>query len=112
MTKTEKLINLGPFLYSYMGPNMGTPIYGPRVLSAKNISYIHTWELYMGVFFPCSPMCALFIIWGDLSYLPIFSYLGAVSFQILHFENFFNNLDILAFNYNACKKGCGSTSKC
>ena len=97
---------------TYMGPNMGTPIYGPQVLSAKNVSFIHTWELYMGDVFPSSPMCALFFIWGGLSHLPLFSYLGAVSFQILHFEKIFNNLDILVFNYNACKKGCGSTSKC
>ena len=74
---------------------MGTPIYGPQVLSAKNVSSIHTWELYMAGFFP---IYAFFNIWKGLSHLPIFSDLGAVSFQILHFENYFNNLDIRVFN--------------
>jgi hypothetical protein len=43
-------------------------------------------------------MYAFFNIWEGLSHLPIFSYLGAISFQILHFENYFNNLDIRVFN--------------
>jgi hypothetical protein len=60
----------------------------------------------MGDFFPCSPMCASFYICGGLSHLPLFLYMGANSFQILHFEKFFNNLDILVFNYNASKKDC------
>jgi hypothetical protein len=33
-----------------------------------------------------------------VSHLPLFLYLEAVSFLILHFENFFNNLDIRVFN--------------
>jgi hypothetical protein len=50
--------------------------------------------IYGGVF----PIYAFFYIWKGLSHLPIFSDMGAVSFQILHFENYFNNLDIRVFN--------------
>ena len=65
---------------------MGTPpIYGPHVLSAKNVSSVHIWELYMAGCFP-------YII------LPLFSYLGAVSFLILQSENYFDVLDICVFN--------------
>ena len=44
--------------------------------------------------------------------MPLFSYLGAVSFIILQFENYFNILDICVFNYYASKKGFGQTSDC
>ena len=47
----------------------------------------------------CFPYMLFYIyIEKVVSHLPLFSYLGAVSFQILHFESFFNNLDIRVFN--------------
>ena len=58
---------LRAFLVFFFGaPHYGNSHIGPHVLSAKNVSYIHTWELYMGVFFPCSPMCASFYMDGGL----------------------------------------------
>ena len=54
---------------------MGTPIYGPH--SAKNVSI---WELYMAECFPYM----LFYMGKVVSHMPLFSYMGAVSFLNLH----------------------------
>ena len=72
------------FLIFLHGAQNGNSHFRPHVLSAKNVSCIHTWELYMGDFFPCSPMCAAFYTFGrpfPFAYIFILgSYLGAVSF--------------------------------
>ena len=66
------------------------------VLSAKNVSSsIHIWELYMA---KCFPYMLFYIGKAVVSHLPLFSYLGAVSFLNLQFENYFNILDICVFN--------------
>jgi hypothetical protein len=62
------------------GAHYGNSHFGPHVLSAKNVSYIHTWELYMGDFFPCSPMCASFYM--DRGLLP-FAYIFTFGFRFL-----------------------------
>ena len=81
------------------GQYMGTPIYGPHhVLSAKNVSSIH---IYMGdKYGEVFPIYA-FLYRKGRPHLPLFSfsYLGAVSFLNLQFENYFNILDIcVVFN--------------
>ena len=50
----------------------------------------------------------VFFLYGKVvSHMPLFSYMGAVSFLNLYFEKNFNILDICVFNYYASKKGSG-----
>ena len=54
----------------------------------------------------------LFYMGKVVSHMPLFSYLGAVSFLILQFKNYSNILYICVLNYYASKKVCGKTSEC
>ena len=94
-------MGIKPFFFSYMGPNMGTPIYdGPR---QKRFFYSYMGAIYGGVF----PIYVFFYMGKVVSHMPLFSYMGAVSFLNFHFEKNFNILDICVFNYYASKKGSG-----
>ena len=71
---------------SYMGPNMGTPIYGPHMPSAKNVS--STVFIYGSYIWRSdSHICFFLYEKGRLPFASI-SYMGAVSFLNLHFEIF------------------------
>ena len=75
--------------YSYMGAVHG------HMFSAKNESSIHIWELCMAKF---SHIC-FFDMGKVVSHnMPLFSYLGTVSFIFLQFEKYFNILDNCVFN--------------
>jgi hypothetical protein len=71
------------FLIFLHGAQNGNSHFRPHVLSAKNVSCIHTWEAYMGVFSTCSPMCVAFYAFGrPFPFALVFllgSTLGAVS---------------------------------
>ena len=76
----------------------------------NNHKILPPWELGQGLSsssYIWAPSEKRFNIWRffphiflflDLERPFLFSDLGAVSFQILHFENYFNNLDIRVFN--------------
>ena len=70
---------------------MGTPIYGPQVLSAKNVSSIHIWELY--IYGQLFPIYDFFYMDKNLTHIPLFH----IWVQIC--EPFLHKFTILEFFY-------------
>ena len=87
--KNNKRRTVRAFLVFLHGAHYGNSHFGPHVLSAKNVSYIHTWELYMGDFFPCFPMCASFYICGrPFPFASIFIFGSRFLSNLTFWENF------------------------
>ena len=80
-------------LFIYGAQNGSSHIWAPYGLRQKRFFYSYMGAIYGGVF----PIYAFFSMGKVVSHLPLFSYIGAVSFLNFHFEKIFNILDICVF---------------
>ncbi len=80
---TDIFTNLRAFLlFIYGAQNGSSHIWAPYALRQKRFFYSYMGAIYGGVF----PIYAFFSMGNVVSHLPLFSYIGAVSFLNFHFE--------------------------